>query len=255
MNDILVKRNSCVGIYCIKNTINNLLYIGSSKNIKSRFYDHKSCLKANRHPNHYLQNSYNKYGKENFEFVILELVEDEKNLIQKEQYYINFYLSFDRKFGFNLTKDIIRRSCSEETRKKISLKNKGRKHTEEALFNLRKNISRGKNHYRYGIIPSKTERRNQSERMKGNKHPNFGRVFGLDTRKKQSLARKGVSHKPTCFKPIVQLSLDGKILQRFESITGASLLFGTRQTISLACKKELGQAYGYKWIYAYSNLK
>jgi group I intron endonuclease len=59
------------GIYRIINKTNNKIYIGSSVNILSRFSKHKSLLKHNKHDNDYLQNSYNKYGLENFLFEII----------------------------------------------------------------------------------------------------------------------------------------------------------------------------------------
>jgi group I intron endonuclease len=62
------------GIYQIKNLKNNKIYIGSSKNIKERFLQHKYNLKNNKHCNPILQNSWNKYGEENFEFIIIEII-------------------------------------------------------------------------------------------------------------------------------------------------------------------------------------
>ncbi len=49
---------SC-GIYQITCSINNKIYIGSSCNIDARWMDHKSRLQANKHPNSFLQNSWN----------------------------------------------------------------------------------------------------------------------------------------------------------------------------------------------------
>jgi hypothetical protein len=54
------------GVYCIKNTITNKVYIGSSLNIKSRLKTHIFSLKNNKHHSLKLQRSYNKYGKDNF---------------------------------------------------------------------------------------------------------------------------------------------------------------------------------------------
>jgi len=89
------------GIYKIINNVNNKLYIGSSINIKSRFSKHKSLLKNNKHDNDYLQNSFNKYGMDNFSFEIIEFCEISE-LIEKENYYINFYKSNDLNLGYNL---------------------------------------------------------------------------------------------------------------------------------------------------------
>lgn len=78
------------GIYIIRNLTNNKVYIGKSKNVNQRKNAHFSALKLNKHNNQHLQNSYNKYGKDNFEFDILEYCE-EHLLPIKEMYYIELY--------------------------------------------------------------------------------------------------------------------------------------------------------------------
>ena len=64
------------GIYMIRNIINNKVYIGQSSDLKDRLAHHKSSLRHNRHYSSYLQNAWNKYGEENFEFIILEECEE-----------------------------------------------------------------------------------------------------------------------------------------------------------------------------------
>lgn len=72
-------------VYGIKNKVNGKMYIGSTKNLRSRRYQHYSKLKGNYHRNKELQKDYNKYGKENFEFVIIKKVKDEIDLIKTER--------------------------------------------------------------------------------------------------------------------------------------------------------------------------
>ena len=60
------------GIYEIKNKINGKMYIGQSRNINKRRSYHLWKLRSNNHFNPLLQNSFNKYGEHNFEFIILE---------------------------------------------------------------------------------------------------------------------------------------------------------------------------------------
>ena len=55
-------KNNC-GIYCIKNNINDKLYIGQSINLKRRKRKHFSELNTNHHVNTHLQRAYNKYAK------------------------------------------------------------------------------------------------------------------------------------------------------------------------------------------------
>lgn len=79
------------GIYIIRNLANDKVYIGKSKNIKQRKNTHFSALKLNKHNNQHLQNSYNKYGKNNFEFDVLEYCE-ESLLPTKDWILFIFYL-------------------------------------------------------------------------------------------------------------------------------------------------------------------
>jgi group I intron endonuclease len=88
------------GIYSIVNNINNKKYIGQSRNIKRRIYNHKYELRKNKHFNKHLQRAWNKYGEEHFSFeVICECSTDEIN--EKEKYYIELYDSFLN--GYNNT--------------------------------------------------------------------------------------------------------------------------------------------------------
>lgn len=87
------------GIYMITNKINNKKYIGQSSNIYQRWTHHKSDLNNNRHHNCHLQSSWNKYGKDNFDFTILEECEENK-LDIREQYWIQKYDSYNT--GYNL---------------------------------------------------------------------------------------------------------------------------------------------------------
>lgn len=76
------------GIYEIVNTINGKKYIGSSKQLNIRKTRHFSNLRNNRHANSHLQNSFNKYGEENFEFSVI-LYCDKNDLEGYEQSWLN----------------------------------------------------------------------------------------------------------------------------------------------------------------------
>lgn len=89
------------GIYCIENMINHKKYIGSSLDIKDRWMHHKAALRANRHHSVYLNNSWNKYGENNFSFYIIKECE-KSDLIKSEQYYIDFYHSYKKQYGYNI---------------------------------------------------------------------------------------------------------------------------------------------------------
>jgi len=72
------------GVYQIRNPINGKRYIGSSISLKSRYKNHFSQLKLNKHGNIHLQRSYNKYGPGAFGFDVL-LYCDPKNCLYYEQ--------------------------------------------------------------------------------------------------------------------------------------------------------------------------
>ena len=74
-------------VYKITNTVTGDFYIGSSKDIKHRWTDHKCPSRWNDNPNNPMYLDMRKYGIENFVFEILEVVEPEK-LKDAEQKFI-----------------------------------------------------------------------------------------------------------------------------------------------------------------------
>lgn len=89
------------GIYVIINLINNHKYIGSSKNIQQRLMEHRSNLRHNHHINEHLQNAWNKYGEENFDYYVLEFCQEDDR-IKKEKYYVDVL-----KPEYNISLDIV----------------------------------------------------------------------------------------------------------------------------------------------------
>ena len=79
--------NKICGVYKITNTITGDFYIGSSKDVKRRWADHKKPSRWNEHPNNPMYLDFQKYGIDKFEFEILAEVETEK-LKEKEQQFI-----------------------------------------------------------------------------------------------------------------------------------------------------------------------
>ena len=79
--------NKIIGIYKITNTITGDFYIGSSKNVKKRWADHKCKSTWKNNPNNPMYFDMRKYGVEKFDFQILAEVEA-CSLKEKEQYFI-----------------------------------------------------------------------------------------------------------------------------------------------------------------------
>lgn len=76
------------GIYEIRCKVTDDAYVGSSRNIGRRWYGHRARLRNNIHPTKHLQNAWNKYGEENFEFSIVEFC-DVECLVDREQVYLD----------------------------------------------------------------------------------------------------------------------------------------------------------------------
>lgn len=75
-------------IYKITNKVNDKFYIGSAFNLNKRLNKHRHHLRNNTHVNLYLQNSWNKYGEDNFIVEVLENCKKEE-LLSREQYFID----------------------------------------------------------------------------------------------------------------------------------------------------------------------
>jgi group I intron endonuclease len=108
------------GIYAIHNIVNDKYYIGQAQDINDRWIRHRSHLKNNNHENSHLQHAYNKYGKDNFEYLVIEECEIDA-LDEKEVMYIQKYNSYND--GYN--QDLGGKGC------------RGYKHTEEEILKMR----------------------------------------------------------------------------------------------------------------------
>lgn len=115
-----------IGIYMIRNTITNKVYIGQSLNIKTRWKDHINLLNKGTHHSKYLQSAWNKYGEDCFEFDVIAECSENK-LDELEQYFI---LTFDSigPYGFNCNYGGKTGRPTEEVKKHLSEINKGEKH-------------------------------------------------------------------------------------------------------------------------------
>lgn len=74
------------GVYSITNNVTGELYIGSSKNIKQRWYNHKCCSSWKKQPNFKLYKDMAQYGLGNF---IFEVLEETSSIREREQYWID----------------------------------------------------------------------------------------------------------------------------------------------------------------------
>lgn len=181
-----IKIYNCSGIYAILNIINKKVYIGSAKNLYNRYRKHKSGLNNNIHPNKHMQNSYNKYGACNFLFVIIEIVDDENKLIEKEQHWIDTYQSYNNRKGYNIrieAQSNLGLKLSEETKIKMSEAHKG-----ENAYWFNKTMH--PNFIKAGQIARKNRKYTDEQRDKVSKQFK-GTTKSQDTIEKMKEAQKG----------------------------------------------------------------
>ena len=76
------------GIYKIENQITKDVYIGSSVHLNNRKSRHFKDLEKQIHHSIILQRAVNKYGIDNFNFIVIEKC-DKKMLLIREQYYLD----------------------------------------------------------------------------------------------------------------------------------------------------------------------
>ena len=165
------------GIYLIRNKITNKIYIGSAVNISSRWTRHRVQLNKNKHVNNYLQHSWNKYGAENFEFKILQQIDDRKLLIYYEQQWLDKLRPFDIERGYNI--------CS------IADSQLGLKRTEEAKLKMSR---KGSKHSKETKIKMSLDRKGKKVHTENSKQRiglfHKGKIVSEETRKKQSNSKK-----------------------------------------------------------------
>ena len=89
------------GVYQILCRPTGKVYVGSAVDLYERWRDHRRYLRQGSHHNFYLQQAWDEYGEENFEFLVIEFL-DEGKIIEREQYWIDQTGCVDKSFGFNI---------------------------------------------------------------------------------------------------------------------------------------------------------
>ncbi len=158
-----------VGIYCITNTLDGKVYIGSSVNMWRRFRSHRQHLRLQKHANPYLQYAWNFHGEAAFEFKpLLECSVD--NLLMYEQRAIDSYKACDRTAGYNYLP--------------VAGSRLGSKQTEATKAKIAAGVPRGKDHMYYGKRLSDAAYKAAADLKK-----QFG--ISAETRARMSVANKG----------------------------------------------------------------
>ncbi len=222
------------GVYLIKNIKTGKVYIGSSIKLEAREQRHfKNLIDGNHHSNK-LQNSYNKYGKDFFIFESIEEYEeiDNNKLIQREQYWIDYYNSYNN--GYN---------CRPKAEN-----NYGHEHSEETK-KLMSKLHSGKNNAMYGRKLSEETKEKIRQKM-------LGRFVSEETKeKKRKIALNRKHSKKTKLKqsrikkskPILQLDKNFKIVKEWYSKREPLRELGVRVDYVVKSKNKFSK--GFYWVY------
>ena len=121
------------GVYKITNTTNGKVYVGSAVNFDTRWKEHIRELRKGTHHSSALQNAWNKYGEDNFQFSIIEECErTRKVLLGREQYWMDTLDSVAN--GYNIAKTAGSQLGMKQSPEAIAArveKNTGKKRTAE----------------------------------------------------------------------------------------------------------------------------
>jgi group I intron endonuclease len=239
-------------IYEIRNKLNNKVYIGSTTNDNRRKKEHFNELRKNRHHSNYLQNSFNKYGEENFEFkVIAKFTDiDRKKLFEEEKYYMNKYNSMDSAFGYNMVEVSENGGCdfSEDQRLIMSIKAKDSKQ----ILAINKNNDTFKYHSisyasrELNLTLAEIQRvLNNKQKYAGNfifvhedsydKNFDYSTIIGVDNRNGSK---------------ILQYDLNGKLINKWDKQKiAAQKLNISNGSVSAALKDRQTHAGEFIWMY------
>ena len=216
----------CSGVYIIINRYNIKTYVGSSNNIERRFIEHRSHLRRGIHGNPHLQNAWNKYGEDKFDFLVLrECPVDEMEQLEEEFFEVTKCCK--RTKGYNIRHTTQRNIVTAETRQRMSDAGKRKIMTPEH----RANISRA---------------------ITGSGNPFYGRKHSEETKKKISESHKGklTYHNNGHAKAVSQFTKDDVFIKTFRCATEAAESLSCKLgPITKCARGESKTSYGFKWEY------
>lgn len=188
-------------VYKIINKVNGKLYIGKTeKTLEIRWASHVKHYrnKVNRR----LYDSMNKHGIDNFSIELIESATCVEELNAREIFWISYYKTMDKEFGYNMTEGGTGGRLSPEMYamigKKVSITNKGHLTSDETrkkISDAHKGMSPSQatrdkisqTHKRIGICPPPTS-------LPGELHPMWGKTHTKEAKEKLSVARKGKTY-------------------------------------------------------------
>lgn len=244
-------------IYAIVNLKNGKKYIGSATNFSSRKSRHLSMLNKGIHHSRSLQHSWNKNSPENYKFIILEKLTAEDDKIIREQYYMDYYKSYNKKFGYNMSNTA--RGASGIQDKKVyqfNLDGSFVKSFDNCVIagsefgcdgSSISECARGGYRFSHGYIWSYEDNISEDRIKKANS------PFKFSNESKLKMSASAIARTDQR-KPIEKYSLDGVFLEEFDSAMSAVKKYGySSGSLSDALHGKNRQAYGFLWKFKNKN--
>jgi group I intron endonuclease len=252
--------NKTGGIYQIKNMINNKVYIGSTKYFYGRFKRHENNLLLNKHDNSHLQRAWNKYGENNFEFNVIEIVDNEDDLLNREQFWIDNFNSSNSDYGYNILPFAGRTSGvkrTESTKIKLSIAKIGNKnpmYQKEVSQETRQRISKS-------LINMPEDKKKEMLRKRGEKISisQIGRRLSNETKQKMRDKKLGnilsetqkLKIKVANSIKIVQVDLQGNLIKKWNSMIDVQRELGYDTGAISKCCNKINKTYKNNlWFFA-----
>jgi group I intron endonuclease len=245
------KKDQVSGIYCIRNTVNQKVYIGKSVNIAKRMSSHKQCLrKKSKDENRHLISAWWKYGENAFEYFILEVVSKdienyEKVMSEKELKWMEIYNSTNREKGYNLRLDSSTKMITHEETRKLFTERKGKKNSNYGnkwTDEMKKSMSELKKEgYKTGKYKASKENSLKGVAVRNalwEKNPEL---------KKQMIKKVSANHTKYEIYQYDKLGNLIKVWQCVKSIIDDNPNY-KKHNIYAVCSGEKPTMYGYKWV-------
>lgn len=254
--------NGVCGVYMIENIITRKVYVGSSKNIKERFSNHRHSLNRGNHENRYLQGAWNKYGPNAFTFSVIATCEEQQRF-EVEQHFIDLYNACDIKYGYNLAETTGQPPNTPESRQRQAESLKKNTAFMEQTSQFMKDLHADPEMQRRIVdgvrssekVKEARKRLNESEAHK-QQVQELLRTIHADPRIQhhiKTLAQRNMKNPSWRAKklfPVIQLQMDGTPVRMYESLTEAARHGFDRSTLAHVCEGKYKQHKGYKWVYS-----
>lgn len=266
------------GVYLWINKINLKVYVGSSMNLHKRYKSYCNIANTNnsgKESKCFINDALRKYGMENFEFYILQQFISNTNksiILEKEQYWMDFYKSHDQEIGYNICKMAGSRSGSRHSQntlnkfkgwnrrnKELSEQEKGRtakmgRENSKQVLQLEKDTLFIINEFPSAISAAQFINIHpvcmRNSCLKSRLTSGFYWIYKLDYEKHGFIKKIYKNPNDSVDRKILQKDKNGKSIKLWNTINEVCLDGFKKQTIQYAARGESKTAYGFVWEYA-----